>query len=45
MNEYLDNLCYMDRSTATTYAFSNRRNIERNCERLQYSLDYSKYCK
>ena len=40
MNEYLDNLCHMNRSTGTTYAFSNRRNIYRNFERLQYSLEF-----
>jgi len=27
MNAYLDNMCHMDRSTGTTYAFSNRRSI------------------
>jgi len=26
MNEYLDNLCRMERSTGTTNAFSYRRN-------------------
>jgi len=42
MNEYLDNMCRMDRFTGTTYAFSNRINIYRNCERLQYLLEFSK---
>jgi hypothetical protein len=42
VNEYLDNLCHMDRSTGTAYAFSNRRNIYRNFERLQCSLEFSK---
>jgi hypothetical protein len=36
------NLCYMDRSTGTTYAYSSRRNIYRNFERLQRSLEFSK---
>jgi hypothetical protein len=38
----MDNLCHMDRSTGTTYVSSNRRNIYRNFERLQYSLEFSK---
>ena len=42
MNEYLDNLCHMNRTTGTTYAFSKRWNIYRNFERLQYSLEFSK---
>jgi len=42
MNEYLDKLCHMNRTTGTTYAFSNRWNIYRNFERLQYSLEFSK---
>jgi len=41
MNEYLDNLCHMNRTTGTTYAFSKRLNICRNFKRLQYSLDFS----
>jgi hypothetical protein len=42
MNEYLDNLCHMNGTTGTTYAFSKRLNIYRNFERLQYSLEFSK---
>jgi len=42
INEYLDNLCHMNRITGTTYAFSNRWNIYRNFERLQCSLECSK---
>ena len=42
MNEYLDNLCHMNRTTGTTCAFSNRWNIDRNFETLQYSLEFSK---
>ena len=42
MNEYLDNLYHMNRTTGTTYAFSKRWNIYRNFERLQYSLEFSK---
>jgi hypothetical protein len=41
MNEYLDNLCHMNSTAGTTYAFSNRWNIYRNFERLQYSLEFS----
>jgi hypothetical protein len=40
MNEYPDNLCHLDRSTGTTYAFSNRRNIYRDFEILQCSLEF-----
>jgi hypothetical protein len=42
MNEYLDNLWHMNRTTGTTYAFSKRWNIYRNFERLQNSLKFSK---
>ena len=42
MNECLDNLCHMNRTTGTTYAFSKRWNIYRNFERLQNSLEFSK---
>ena len=42
MNEYLENLCHMDRPTSTTYDFSKRWNIYRNFERFQYSLEFSK---
>jgi len=43
MNEYLDNLCHMNRTTGTPYTYSNRWNIYRNVERLQYSLEFSKF--
>ena len=43
MNEYLDNLCHTNRTTGTTYTYSNRWNIYRNFERLQYSLEFSKF--
>jgi hypothetical protein len=36
------NLCHMDRSTGTTYAIYNTRNISRYCERLQHSLEFFK---
>ena len=42
MNEYLGNLCHTNRTTGTTHVFSNRWNIYRNFERLQYSLEFSK---
>ena len=42
MNEYLEILRHMDRSTGTIYAFSKRWNIYRNVERFQYSLEFSK---
>jgi hypothetical protein len=42
INEYLDNLCHINRSTGTTCAFSKRWNIYRNFERLQYSVEFSK---
>jgi len=42
MNKCLDNLCHMNRTTDTTYAFSKRWNIYRKFERLQYSLECSK---
>ena len=42
MNEYLDTLCHVNRTTGTTYAFSNGWNIYRNFERLQYSLEFCK---
>ena len=42
INAYLENLCHMDRSTDTTYAFFKRWNIYRNLESVQYSLEFSK---
>ena len=36
-------LCHMDSTTGTIYASSNRWNIYSNFERLQYSLEFSKF--